>query len=182
MTLQRTKTPRSCEEPENVGGWGLVPCATLTSSDGERRKSNRVKSTKGALKRVTFHPRHRQPSGVALPVRALRTADARWWERTTSRVHQTVDRKELPHAVETIALQRDEHKKKIQLSGHRRNQRRPQHRHAMPTGKPAKTKAVTLCEAQGSQGTSEIQTIENLGKRKDTKVPLEPTCGMWCVE
>ena len=47
--FQRTKTPKSREEPENVGGWGLLPCATLTSSDGERHKKNRVRSTKSVL-------------------------------------------------------------------------------------------------------------------------------------
>ena len=61
---------------------------------------------------------------------------------------------------EDQAVERDEHKERIQLSGHRRNRRRPQQ--GMPTNKPSR--CVRLKALKSTSKT----------KRKDTVVSLEP--------
>ena len=89
-----------------------------------------------------FHSRHLQRC-VSFP-RLYHAANSRWWERTGSRVHQIKRRRGLPHAVETISLERDGQEKDSALrtspepaTTASRHASKKKHRYAIPTSKSA---------------------------------------------
>ena len=142
-------------------------------SDGERR----VRSTKGVLIEESSTPdtvSHQALHLLSEPQLCSRRAMV-GTDRLAGPPNSASERTK---PVETISRQRDEHKERIQLSGHHRNQQRPQrgmrrgrsNQHAMPqasrpTNKPSRCVRLKALKVRTSKT-----------RRKDTVVSLEPAC------